>query len=93
MQQVYAEIAITFEKLSQCYSALAKEACENSRSQENISQVSRTSIEELRELLSKKSKAGKTPQVKELLNKFGAEKLSQVKKEDYEALMLESQGL
>lgn len=40
----------------------------------------------IRTLLAEKSQAGLTSKVKELLNSFGAEKLSAVKPEDYEAL-------
>ncbi len=40
----------------------------------------------IRTVLAEKSQSGLTPKVKELLNSFGAEKLSAVKSEDYPAL-------
>ncbi len=40
----------------------------------------------IRSVLAEKSQAGLTPKVKELLNSFGAAKLSAVKPEDYPAL-------
>ena len=47
-------------------------------------------IEKIREILAKKSRDGKTAYVKSLLMKFNANKLSEVKKEDYKNLMKES---
>ena len=47
-------------------------------------------IEKIREILAKKSRDGKTAHVKSLLMKFNANKLSEVKKEDYKNLMKES---
>lgn len=96
MEEAYIEIASIFEKLSQCYTSLAKELSQMEKSQNNLSQTSQTkdiTIENLREVLASKSKIGKTFEVKELLSKFGANKLSQVKEEDFPALMLESQKL
>ena len=48
-------------------------------------------LEEVRAELSKLSRAGKTPVVKQLLGKFGASKLSDVNPSDYWALMAMAQ--
>lgn len=45
------------------------------------------SIEDVRAVLGKLQKAGKKEEVKELIASFGVDKLSQVKEEDYAALI------
>jgi|SRR5699024_9084387 len=47
----------------------------------------------VRKMLAKKSAEGYTDQVKELLYKFGAEKLSDVDPKDYEDLYYSAEGL
>ena len=47
----------------------------------------------VRKMLAKKSAEGYTAQVKELLHKFGAEKLSDVDPKDYEDLYYNAEGL
>lgn len=47
----------------------------------------------VRKMLAKKSAEGYTDQVKELLHKFGAEKLSDVDPKDYEDLYYSAEGL
>lgn len=47
----------------------------------------------VRKMLAKKSAEGYTPQVKALLHKFGAEKLSDVDPKDYEDLYYSAKGL
>lgn len=49
------------------------------------------SKEEVRAVLAKKSQEGKTKQVKALLNKYGAKKLTSVKEADYESIMKEAE--
>ena len=59
-------------------------------------QPQRDSIEDkvtVRKMLAKKSAEGYTDQVKELLHKFGAEKLSDVDPKDYEDLYYSAEGL
>ena len=50
-------------------------------------------LEDVRAALARKSRAGMTAQVKELLKKYGAAKLSEVKPDDYAALMEEAEEL
>jgi len=47
----------------------------------------KVSLEDIRNVLAGKSQAGLTSKVKELLESFGANKLSSVKEEDYEKLL------
>ena len=58
---------------------------ENTDSQVSEEKASIT-LEQLRAVLAEKSQAGLTSQVKELLTKYGAAKLSAVKPEDYAAV-------
>lgn len=61
--------------------------------EENQSQTSQVTIEEVREVMANKSQDGKTQQVKALLRKYGAEKLSGVQPEQYKALFSDAKGL
>lgn len=51
------------------------------------------SKEEVRAVLAKKSQDGKTREVKALLNKYGADKLTSVKPEDYEKILKKAEVL
>ena len=50
-------------------------------------------VEDIRAVMAQKSQEGKTKEIRELLGKFGAVKLSAVKPEDYPALLKEAQVL
>ena len=50
-------------------------------------------LEGIRALMAQKTQEGKSKEIKELLQKYGAAKLSAVKPEDYPALMQEAQVL
>lgn len=50
-------------------------------------------VEDIRAIMAQKSQEGKTKEIRELLQKFGAVKLSAVKPEDYLALLQEAQVL
>ena len=50
-------------------------------------------LEEVRGLLSRKSQEGKSSEVKALIEKFGASRLSEIQPESYLALMAEAEGL
>ncbi len=50
-------------------------------------------VEDIRAVLAQKSQDGKSKEIKELLGKFGAVKLSAVKPEDFPALFQEAQVL
>ncbi|WP_026523274.1 hypothetical protein [Butyrivibrio sp. MB2005] len=63
------------------------------KSKKEEAESSAPTIEQIRTLLAEKSQAGLTAKVKDLLHKFGAEKLSAVKTGDYEALYLAAKEL
>jgi len=50
-------------------------------------------LEEIRAVLAEKSRAGHTAEVKELLNKHGADKLSEIDPAEYAALLAEAEVL
>lgn len=50
-------------------------------------------IEDIRKILAEKSRAGKTEQVRELLQKYGANKLSAVDEQYYPSLLEDAKGL
>lgn len=64
------------------------EADEKPAKEEAAQKEKSVTLEQVRAVLAEKSQAGLTPKVKELLDKFGAKKLSEVQPKDYEALML-----
>lgn len=51
------------------------------------------SLEEVRAVLAEKSRAGYTAEVKELLNKHGADKLSEINPSEYAALLADAEVL
>lgn len=57
------------------------------------SEKNEITIEEVREVLAQKSKNGRTEEIKTLLMKFGANKLSQVKSEDFAQIIIEAKKL
>ena len=50
-------------------------------------------LEQVRAVLAEKSRAGHTAAIRELLQKYGASKLSQVASENYEALLRDAEVL
>lgn len=50
-------------------------------------------LEDVRKVLAERSRAGYTAQIRELLHKYGAIKLSAVDPKDYEALLFDVEGL
>ena len=50
-------------------------------------------LEEVRAVLAEKSRAGHTAEVKELLNKHGADKLSEIDSSEYPALLADAEVL
>lgn len=50
-------------------------------------------LENVRAVLAERSRAGYTAQIRELLHKYGASKLSAVDPKDYEALLFDAEGL
>ena len=66
---------------------------EKQESVAEVQQESPATLEGIRALMAQKTQEGKSKEVKELVQKYGAAKLSAVKPEDYPALMQEAQVL
>ena len=66
---------------------------EQKQAQPETQQESPATLEGIRALMAQKTQEGKSKEIKELLQKYGAAKLSAVKPEDYLALMQEAQVL
>ena len=64
-----------------------------SESAAEVQQEQPATLEGIRALMAQKTQEGKSKEIKELLQKYGAAKLSAVKPEDYPALMQEAQVL
>ena len=62
-------------------------------STEKVQQENPATLEGIRALMAQKTQEGKSKEIRELLQKYGAAKLSAVKPEDYPALMQEAQVL
>ena len=95
MNEIYKTLAEGYEKLAAGYRALAKgqkdEKVEMAVQAEP--EKKEISIEEVRAVLAAKTQAGKRREVKELLLKYDSGKLSDVKPENYAALMADAETL
>lgn len=82
---------------SKCEEQRINEGSAKEKSEDIIKDMKNAKVdiskEDVRAILAKKSQEGKTKEVKALLNKYGAEKLTAVKVEDYESLMKEAEVL
>lgn len=76
------------ERISNIHKIL--EAIGESLKAEPKTEVKKVELEEVRKVLTDKSKAGFTSEVKELLKKHGANKLSEINPDEYEALIVEA---
>ncbi|MFG6346315.1 MAG: hypothetical protein K1W35_22090 [Lachnospiraceae bacterium] len=81
----------TKEKAVKAQKQDAAKAQQESVAQEQQEQPA--TLEGIRALMARKTQEGKSKEIKELLQKYGAVKLSAVKPEDYPALMQEAQVL
>ena len=97
MSEIYLTLADGFEKLAAGYRTLAANSAEGQIAEllpvAEHKQENKISIEMVRAVLAEKSQEGKTREVKALLMKYDAGKLSGVKPEDYEALLKEAEVL
>lgn len=66
---------------------------DEAKAQPETQQENPATLEGIRALMAQKTQEGKSKEIKELLQKYGAAKLSAVKQEDYPALMQEAQVL
>lgn len=91
-KKVYSQLAEGFELLAAGYRSLAEPGAE-ATSTAAPEPTKKITIEQVRAVMSAKSDEGKTAQVKALLMKYDAGKLSGVKPEDYPDLLREVEAL
>ena len=90
--EVYTKLAEGFELLAAGYRSLAEQGAE-ATPEAAPEPTKKITIEQVRAVMSAKSDEGKTAQVKALLMKYDAGKLSGVKPEDYADLLREVEAL
>ncbi len=73
--------------------AVKAQKAEKQESVTEVQQESPATLEDVRAVMAQKSQDGKSKEVKGLLQKYGAAKLSAVEPEDYPALLREAQAL
>ena len=93
MNEVYRTIAEGYEKLAAGYRALAEKGEKPDIPPAPPEEEKTLTIEEVRAVLSRKSDEGKTAQVKALLMKYDAGKLSGVDPVKYATLVKEAEAL
>ncbi len=91
-KKVYSQLAEGFELLAAGYRSLAEQGAE-APPEAAPEPTKKITIEQVRAVMSAKSDEGKTAQVKALLMKYDAGKLSGVKPEDYADLLQEVEAL
>ena len=91
-KKVYSQLAEGFELLAAGYRSLAEQGAE-ATPEAAPEPTKKITIEQVRAVMSAKSDEGKTAQVKALLMKYHAGKLSGVKPEDYADLLQEVEAL
>lgn len=93
MNEIYRTIAEGYEKLAAGYRALAEQREDSGAAPKPVEPEETVTIEVVRAAMSAKSDEGKTAQVKALLMKYDAGKLSGVNPKDYAALLHEVEAL
>jgi len=102
MEEGYLELADCYlpddssqlEKREKTKAAKAKkEEVQPDKAEEVKAEESTVTVEMIRAVMAKKSQDGKTKEIKALLEKYDAGKLSGVKPEDYPALLKEAEVL
>jgi hypothetical protein len=83
MSEIHLALAEELEKLAAGYRALA----------DNQIETDQVTIQDISIVLTEKMSKGKILEIRELLKKYGAEKLVEVKPEDYEAFYKEAKRL
>lgn len=89
-------LSLYLEELRRCATTINEiidslESTFSSTSEKSKEEKKSINLEEVRAVLAEKSRAGKTAEVKELLIKFGVNKLSELDASKYEELLKETE--
>ena len=89
--QALHSVATTINEIAEWLSS--QFISDNSTAVENLVKEPTLTLEEVRTVLAEKSRNGFTAEIKELLKKYGASKLSEVDSKNYEALLKDTEEL
>jgi len=89
-------LSLDLEELRRCATTINEivdslESTFSSTSEKSKEEKKYINLEEVRAVLAEKSRAGKTAEVKELLTKFGVNKLSELDASKYDELLKETE--
>ena len=89
------ELSTLREELKRCGEALIaiSEKLSSPSEKAGTPEEKKPTLEDVRAVLARKAREGLTPQVRELLKRYGAEKLSDIRPEDYLSLLSEAEGI
>lgn len=94
IQQIITDLRDTASSLSDIASRLYEFfSADETQEQTAVSVAKPLTLEEVRAVCAEKSRAGFTAEVKAIITKYGADKLSAVKPEDYAAVLAEVEVL
>lgn len=102
MKNIYLTLAEGFEKLAAGYRTLAADSGmeQSASAQSPVVETPETkakkpavTLEQVRAVLTEKSQSGKTAEVRALLQKFGAAKLSEIEPDKYSELLKAAEAL
>lgn len=93
MEKLILNVIADIQNLNNSLQVLANTLASNELSNVEVDTKKEVCLEEVRAVLATKSKDGKTSAVKELLTSFGADKLSDVKPEQYAKLLEKAEVL
>lgn len=89
LELVIAGLRVCIEQSEEAKAEVVKEA-QQEQTQKVVEVIT---LEEVRAVLAAKSQAGKQPEVKSLITKFGGNKLTDIAPQHYQQLMQEAQVL
>jgi F0F1-type ATP synthase membrane subunit b/b' len=98
MEQTIKEIRDAAAAINAAADRLARQSAgddkqQNTKTAADRQEKPKLSLADVRAVLADKSRAGYTEEIRELLHKYGASKLSAVDPKDYEALLYDAEGL
>jgi hypothetical protein len=91
-------LSLDLEELRKCVTTINEivdglESSFSSSAEKPKEEKKSVTLEEVRSVLAEKTRAGKTAEVKELLTKFGVNKLSELDASKYDELLKETEGI
>lgn len=88
-KKLLSNISKSFNKLSKLFDELSNEQEEKT----DEAKEKKLALEDVRKILAEKSRLGFTSEIRELLNKYGANKLSEIDEDKYKDLISDANKL